>query len=29
MTADEAKDFRLIDKVLTTREAMEGGSKTG
>jgi ATP-dependent Clp protease protease subunit len=23
MTADEAKDFGLIDKVITTREAME------
>ena len=23
MTADEAKDFGLVDKVITTREAME------
>ena len=24
MTADEAKDFGLIDKVITSREALEG-----
>ena len=24
MTADEAKEFGLIDKVITSREAMEG-----
>jgi ATP-dependent Clp protease, protease subunit len=28
MTAEEAKDFGLIDKVLTTREAMDAGQKT-
>ena len=27
MTADEAKDFGLIDKVLSTREAMDVGEK--
>jgi ATP-dependent Clp protease protease subunit len=27
LTADEAKDFGLIDKVLTTREALDGGDK--
>src|SRR5215213_5025837 len=29
LTAAEAKDFGLIDKVLTTREAMDGADKTG
>jgi ATP-dependent Clp protease protease subunit len=27
LTAEEAKDFGLIDKVLTTREALDGGDK--
>jgi ATP-dependent Clp protease protease subunit len=27
LTAEEAKDFGLIDKVLTTRAAMDGGEK--
>jgi len=27
MTADEAKDFGLIDKVMSTREAMEAAAK--
>jgi ATP-dependent Clp protease protease subunit len=27
LTAEEAKDFGLIDKVLTTREALDGGEK--
>ena len=26
MTADEAKDFGLVDKVITSREAMEARS---
>ena len=28
MTADEAKEFGLIDKVMSTREAMEAASKS-
>jgi ATP-dependent Clp protease protease subunit len=27
LTAEEAKDFGLIDKVLTTRDALDGGEK--
>ena len=27
MTAEEAKDFGIIDKVLTTRVALDGGEK--
>jgi ATP-dependent Clp protease protease subunit len=27
LTAEEAKDFGLIDKVLTTRDALDGGDK--
>ena len=27
MTAEEAKEFGLIDKVLTTRAAMDGGEE--
>jgi len=29
LTASEAKDFGLIDKVMTTREALDSGEKTG
>ncbi len=28
MTAEEARDFGLVDKVMTSRDAMEGGDKT-
>jgi ATP-dependent Clp protease protease subunit len=28
LTADEAKDFGLIDKVLSTRDALDGGDKS-
>jgi ATP-dependent Clp protease protease subunit len=28
LTAQEARDFGLIDKVLSTRDALDGGDKT-
>jgi ATP-dependent Clp protease protease subunit len=28
LTAQEARDFGLIDKVLSTRQALDGGDKT-
>ena len=29
MTADEARDFGLIDRVISSRDAMEGEAKDG